>query len=165
MIICEWPQEVSLLSSSKVLTASHAGSDPRAGTPPSVIDHTEILRSVSLYYLSRSFSSSVFIYFQNPDSFGTSYTKAATDAPLLFSAFRYNVGFWPPAVVERVGNLVLYRSKWQYLAVSSFNLLPLHWSGETHALSADHDFGGHFPGIDNPPAVIDDLREIGSYWK
>jgi hypothetical protein len=29
---------------------------------------------------------------------------------------------------------------------------------------ADHDFGGHFPGLDNPPAMIADLRDIGRYW-
>lgn len=28
----------------------------------------------------------------------------------------------------------------------------------------DHEFGGHFPGLDNPPALIEDLREIGNYW-
>lgn len=39
------------------------------------------------------------------------YTKARTDAPLLFSAFKYNVGFWPPALVARTGNLVLYNSE------------------------------------------------------
>ncbi|KAK4496001.1 hypothetical protein PRZ48_013269 [Zasmidium cellare] len=113
-------------------------SDPRAGTPPSVITHNEILRSVSLYYLTQSFLSSVFIYFQNPEDFRTTYTKADTDAPLLFSSFKYNVGFWPREFVAKVGNLVFYNN---------------------------HDFGGHFPGLDNPPALIGDLREIGEYWK
>ncbi|OIW28330.1 alpha/beta-hydrolase [Coniochaeta ligniaria NRRL 30616] len=112
-------------------------SDPRAGTPPSLLNSNEILRSVSLYYLTRSFLSSVYIYFQNPHGFKSSYTKAQTDAPLLFSSFRYNVAFWPPALVEQVGNLVLYKN---------------------------HEFGGHFPGLDNPPALVDDLREIGNYW-
>jgi hypothetical protein len=28
----------------------------------------------------------------------------------------------------------------------------------------DHDFGGHFPGLDNPPALLHDLREIANYW-
>jgi len=112
-------------------------SDPRAGTPPSVIDHTEILRTVSLYYLTRSFVSSVFMYAQNQNGFKTTYTKAHTDAPLLFSAFKYNVGFWPPAKVAQVGNLVEYRN---------------------------HEFGGHFPGLDNPDALLEDLREIGTYW-
>lgn len=34
-----------------------------------------------------------------------------TDAPMLFSAFKYNVAFWPEELVERVGNLVYYQSK------------------------------------------------------
>lgn len=28
----------------------------------------------------------------------------------------------------------------------------------------DHEFGGHFPGLDNPPALLHDLREIADYW-
>ncbi|KAK1749663.1 Alpha/Beta hydrolase protein [Echria macrotheca] len=112
-------------------------SDPRAGTAPSVLDHNEILRSVSLFYLTKSITSSAYIYAQNANAFKTQYTKANTDAPLLFSAFKYNVGFWPPAKVAQVGNLVEYRN---------------------------HDFGGHFPGLDNPPALLEDLREIGTYW-
>lgn len=86
-------------------------SDPRQGTPPSTVTHNEILRAVSLYYLTHSFVSSAFIYAQNPNGFKLNYTKAHTDAPLLFSAFKYNVAFWPPALVAKVGNLVSYKSK------------------------------------------------------
>ena len=86
-------------------------SDPRQGTPPSVITSNEILRAVSLYYLTHTFVSSAFMYAQNPSGFKQNYTKANTDAPLLFSAFKYNVGFWPPALVAKVGNLVNYKSK------------------------------------------------------
>ncbi|KAK3615042.1 hypothetical protein LTR56_026844 [Elasticomyces elasticus] len=112
-------------------------SDPRQGTGPSLLTYNEILRSTSLYYLTRSFVSSVYVYFQNPHGFRTEYTKPATDAPMLFSAFGYNIGFWPRALVQKVGNLVSYRN---------------------------HEFGGHFAGLDNPPALIADLREIGEYW-
>ncbi|KAK3368428.1 Alpha/Beta hydrolase protein [Podospora didyma] len=112
-------------------------SDPRAGSSPSVLDHTELLTGVSLYYLTKSFVSSAFIYAQNQNGFRAQYTKATTDAPLLFSAFKYNVGFWPPAKVAEVGNLVKYQN---------------------------HDFGGHFPGLDNPSALLEDLREIATYW-
>ncbi|KAJ7310966.1 Alpha/Beta hydrolase protein, partial [Mycena albidolilacea] len=111
-------------------------SDPRAGTSPSVLDNTAILTSVSLYYLTDSFLSSVWIYAQNANAFKTVYTKAPTDAPLLFSLYEYNV-LWPEEYVAEVGNLV------------SYNV---------------HDFGGHFPGLDNPPALIDDLRDIGLYF-
>jgi hypothetical protein len=27
-----------------------------------------------------------------------------------------------------------------------------------------HDFGGHFAGLDNPPALIEDIREIAMYF-
>jgi hypothetical protein len=29
----------------------------------------------------------------------------------------------------------------------------------------DHEFGGHFAGLDNPPALIEDLSEIGNFWE
>lgn len=97
------------------LTQSNAdevpGSDPHAGTKPSVLTHKEILRSVSLYYLTKTFVSGVYIYAQNPNGFKSTYTKAQTDAPMLFSAFKYNPGFWVKDVVATVGNLVLYRSE------------------------------------------------------
>ncbi|PCG88131.1 Epoxide hydrolase [Penicillium occitanis (nom. inval.)] len=112
-------------------------SDPNAGQSPSVLTHNQILRSVSLYYLTECFASSVVLYQQNPNGFASVYTKANTDAPLLYSAFKYNVGFWPPAVVAKTGNLVLY---------------------------TNHESGGHFPGLDNPPALLEDLREIATYW-
>ncbi|PYH43014.1 uncharacterized protein BP01DRAFT_384960 [Aspergillus saccharolyticus JOP 1030-1] len=59
-------------------------------------------------------------------------------ARVLFSAFKYNLGFWPPALVAQTGNLVFYRN---------------------------HESGGHFPGPDNPVALLGDLREIRSYWE
>ncbi|KAJ7310939.1 Alpha/Beta hydrolase protein [Mycena albidolilacea] len=112
-------------------------SDPRAGTSPSVLDNTVILTSVSLYYLTDPSLSSVWIYAQNANAFETAYAKAPTDAPLLFSQYEYSV-LSPEEYVAEVGNLV------------SYNV---------------HDFGGHFPGLDNPPALIDDLRDIGLYFQ
>ncbi|KAF7357826.1 Epoxide hydrolase domain protein [Mycena venus] len=113
-------------------------SDPRAGTPPSVLNTTAMLTTVSLYYLTGSFLSSVWIYAQNPDGFRSVYTKALTDTPLLFSQYEYNVGLWPKEYVAKVGNLVSYKV---------------------------HDFGGHFAGLDNPPALIEDIRDMGPYFE
>ncbi|CAG8270903.1 unnamed protein product [Penicillium salamii] len=113
-------------------------SDPNAGHGPSLLSHNEILRSVSLYFLTETFASSVVIYAQNPHGFRSVYSKANNDAPLLFSAFKYNPGFWPPALVAKVGNLVYYKN---------------------------HEFGGHFPGVDNPDALLADLRQIGEFWE
>ncbi|KAJ6490831.1 Alpha/Beta hydrolase protein [Mycena sanguinolenta] len=111
-------------------------SDPNAGTPPSVLNNTAILISISLYYLTESFLSSVWIYAQNANRFKAEYSKAPTDAPMLFSQFEYNIAFWPEEWVAKVGNLVSYKF---------------------------HDFGGHFAGLDNPPALIEDIREMGLY--
>ncbi|KAJ6593146.1 Alpha/Beta hydrolase protein [Mycena capillaripes] len=113
-------------------------SDPRAGTPPSALDNTAILTSVSLYYLTESFLSSVWIYGQNPSAFRAAYTKAPTNAPLLFSQYEYNSAMWPKEFVAKIGNLVSYKF---------------------------HNFGGHFPGLDNPPAFIQDIRDIGLYFE
>ncbi|KAJ7618564.1 Alpha/Beta hydrolase protein [Roridomyces roridus] len=120
-------------------------SDPRAGTPPSVLDNTAILTSVSLYYLTHSFLSSVWIYPQNPNGFHTVYTPTPTDAPLLFSQYEFNVGFWPEEYVTKVGNLVSYKG---------------NWFDETDVEPLVHDFGGHFAGLDNPPALIEDIRDV-----
>ncbi|KAI1074501.1 Alpha/Beta hydrolase protein [Whalleya microplaca] len=112
-------------------------SDPRAGTGPSLITHHEILRHVSLYYLSESFLSSVYVYTQNAD-FVNKFKTPKTDAPFLYSAFKNNSWFWPRQLVETLGNLVWYKY---------------------------HEFGGHFPALDNPLALISDLREIANYWE
>ncbi|KAJ6507175.1 epoxide hydrolase 1 [Mycena vitilis] len=123
-------------------------SDPRAGTSPSVLNNTAILTSVSLYYLTESFLSSVWIYEQNHDGIRSAYPNSTvtTDAPLLFSQYKYNVGLWPKEYVAKVGNLVSYKA------------------AETDERVV-HDFGGHFAGLDNPPALIADIREIGLYFK
>jgi hypothetical protein len=74
-----------------------------------VLDNTAILTSVSLYHLTDSFLSSVWIYAQSANAFKTVYTKAPTNAPLLFSQYEYNVGLWPEEYVAKVGNLVSYK--------------------------------------------------------
>ncbi|KAJ6508076.1 Alpha/Beta hydrolase protein [Mycena vulgaris] len=113
-------------------------SDPRAGTPPSELNNTAILTLVSLYYLTDSFLSALWIYAQNPTGLRTVYTKAETNAPMLFSQYEYNIAMWPEEYVAKVGNLVSYKV---------------------------HDFGGHFAGLDNPPALIEDIREMGVYFE
>ncbi|KAF7367408.1 Epoxide hydrolase domain protein [Mycena sanguinolenta] len=114
------------------------GSDPRAGTPPSVLTHETLLTMVSLYYLTQTFQSSVWLYAQNPNTFASDYVKPATDAPMVFSLFEFDLMLWPKEYVERASNLVLYK---------------------------EHDFGGHFAGLDNPPAVIEDLHDLGLHFE
>ena len=89
------------------------GADIRAGQPPSLLTHNEILRSISLYYLTDSFMPSVYTYAQEPQfpyKEGI-YRRARTDAPMLVSYFKYVIGFWPEDVLRMMGNLVSYRSK------------------------------------------------------
>jgi hypothetical protein len=80
-------------------------SDPRRGTGPSVLNDTAILTGISLYYLSKSFLSSIWIYSQN--NLFPSYNVPKPSTPLGYSAFRFNLGY-PRAFVERVGNLTFY---------------------------------------------------------
>lgn len=79
-------------------------SDPRAGTPPSVLDSTAILTAASLYHLTHTSLSSAWIYSQN--SF-LPWPAAKVNKPLGFSAFRYNAGY-PRGYVERAGDVVFY---------------------------------------------------------
>lgn len=74
-----------------------------------MLTNTAILTSVSLYYLTKSFLSSVWIYAQNPNMFKSVYAKPPTDAPLLFSMYAYNPGLWPEEYVTKIGNLVSYK--------------------------------------------------------
>jgi hypothetical protein len=79
------------------------------------------------------------------------YTKAPTDAPLLFSQYEYNVALWPEEYVAKVGNLVSYKG---VLATR----IPL-----SELMRVVYDFGGHFAGLDNPPSVIEDIRDVAKY--
>ncbi|PNP45519.1 hypothetical protein TGAMA5MH_02742 [Trichoderma gamsii] len=115
-------------------------SDPRRGTGPSIVTNNEILRHVSMYYLTQTFDSAAFIYAQNPTGKGFLYTyrRARTNQPLLFSNFQWNMLFYPERLVATIGNLVYYNSV---------------------------EFGGHFPALENPPALADDIRMIGKYFR
>lgn len=91
-------------------------SDPHAGTAPSVLSHMSILTAVSLYYLTDSFMSAEYIYAQNPGILKSVYQKATTDAPLLFSNFKYNVMYWPAQYLKKAtGNLVYFKGSVLYL--------------------------------------------------
>lgn len=78
------------------------------------MSHREVLRHASLYYLTGTALSSVYTYASNPDHFQAAYNKALTDAPLLDTAFKYNIAFWSKKLMEQVGNLVRY--KCEYIA-------------------------------------------------
>ncbi|KAF7340147.1 Epoxide hydrolase domain protein [Mycena venus] len=111
---------------------------PALGPRPRCSPTRPSLTMVSLYTLTHTFQSSVWIYEQNPNGFSADYVKPATDAPMGYSLFEYELQFTPRDYVEKVaGKLVSYK---------------------------EHDFGGHFAGLDNPPALVEDLRELGLYF-
>jgi hypothetical protein len=100
-------------SKKQPLTRPRAGADPNAGTGVSLLNHNEILRSVTLTYLTNTFISSIYTYAQDTD---LPYIKgivnrAHTDAPMFVTFFKYSIGFWPESVLRLMGNLVQYRSK------------------------------------------------------
>jgi hypothetical protein len=107
-----------------VLTNASPGSDPRAlsGSIPSSLNNNTILSATSLYYLTDSFLSSVYTYAQNSDKFTAPYTKAKTDAPMLYTATKYNVAFWPEVLVETVGNLVQYHGRFLNMLLCVLNV-------------------------------------------
>ncbi|KAL6692291.1 hypothetical protein J3F84DRAFT_402106 [Trichoderma pleuroticola] len=107
-------------------------------TGPSFMTDNEILRHVSLYYLTQTFDSAAFVYAQNPDGFSHTYRTARSKQPLLYTNFRYNILFYPEKLVATIGNLVYYNKV---------------------------QFGGHFPGVDNPAALASDIRLSGKYFK
>ncbi|KAJ7579822.1 Alpha/Beta hydrolase protein [Mycena floridula] len=105
--------------------------------PNGELNTTDILTATSLYFLSQTFLSSNYIYAQNPNGFNQSHILAPTDAPILFGAYKWNIVYWPKEFVAKVGNLVVYN---------------------------EHEKGGHFQGLDNAEALIEDLREIAVYF-
>ncbi|KAL7931963.1 Alpha/Beta hydrolase protein [Trichoderma chlorosporum] len=113
-------------------------SDPRRGTGPSFMTDNEILRHVSMYYLTQTFDSAAFVYAQNPDGFSHTYRTAHGKQPLLFTQMYYNILFYPEKLVATVGNLVYYNTI---------------------------QFGGHFPAVDNPAALANDIQLIAKYFK
>jgi hypothetical protein len=39
---------------------------------------------------------------------------------------------------------------------------PVRYAGTNACV--EHEFGGHFPGLDNPAALVADIRELGGYY-
>ncbi|CAE6407356.1 unnamed protein product [Rhizoctonia solani] len=111
--------------------------DPLQGTPPSTLNNNTILTSVSLYYLARTFETSVNTYYQNPGEFWYSMRHAANRVPMGFAEYLYEYVYYPEFYLGEVGNLVFH---------------------------SVHDRGGHFSALDNPPAYIDDIRTMMGRW-
>lgn len=105
----------------------YAWSDPRGQ-----LTSRDVLTGVSLYYLTRTFLSSIFEYAHNPADYQPP-RKANTTAPLGYGHFKWDTGHWPRYYIAQFSNLVFYR---------------------------EHERGGHFPGMENPGAYVQDVRDF-----
>ncbi|CAE6450255.1 unnamed protein product [Rhizoctonia solani] len=112
-------------------------SDPQFGVSPSTITNNTILTEVSIYYLTRTFETAGNIYYQNPAVFSSTIIQATTNVSMGFASYYYDIQYYPQFYVAKIGNLVYY---------------------------ADHQRGGHFTGLDNPDALIGDLRKMMGQW-
>ncbi|CEL61479.1 Putative epoxide hydrolase OS=Stigmatella aurantiaca (strain DW4/3-1) GN=STAUR_4299 PE=3 SV=2 [Rhizoctonia solani AG-1 IB] len=111
--------------------------DPLMGSSPSTLTNNTIITTVSLYYLSQTFETSVNTYYQNPNEFPSVMRRAANNIPMGFASYRYEAQYYPQFYLSKIGNLVYY---------------------------SDHERGGHFSALDNPPAYLADLRNMMSRW-
>ncbi|EJD40184.1 alpha/beta-hydrolase [Auricularia subglabra TFB-10046 SS5] len=92
----------------------------------------DILTGVSLYFLTKSFLSSVFQYAHNPSPFEAP-RKSNNASPLGYGHFKWEMMHWPRYYIAQFGNLVFYR---------------------------EHEKGAHFPGTENPTEYVQDIRDF-----
>ncbi|KAJ4154418.1 hypothetical protein NW765_015175 [Fusarium oxysporum] len=96
----------------------------------------EILTSVSLYWLTDSFPTSIFPYRQrfDPDYPGAhDHPKWKISKPLGYSWFPFELAPIPVSWVKTTGNLVFWR---------------------------DHKRGGHFAALERPEELLKDFEEF-----
>ncbi|QRW20693.1 epoxide hydrolase [Rhizoctonia solani] len=113
------------------------GADPLIGVTHSTLDNNTILTSVSLYYLTRTFETTVNVYYQNQGQFTAVSRHAVNRVPMGFADYRYELQYYPEFYLQQVGNLVYH---------------------------SEHERGGHFGALDNPPAYVDDVRTMMGRW-
>ncbi|KAF8754530.1 alpha beta-hydrolase [Rhizoctonia solani] len=113
------------------------GADPLIGVTHSTLDNNTILTSVSLYYLTRTFETTVNVYYQNQGQFTAVSRHAVNRVPMGFADYRYELQYYPEFYLQQVGNLVYH---------------------------SEHRRGGHFGALDNPPAYVDDVRTMMGRW-
>ncbi|EJD49621.1 hypothetical protein AURDEDRAFT_182766 [Auricularia subglabra TFB-10046 SS5] len=102
--------------------------------PAHQLSDKSLLTIISLYYFTQSFASSCLPYRENTALFGAPPAKIG-DCVLGVSVFDHDILILPRYWIERWhrGKLVFYRK---------------------------HERGGHFPALDNPLALVEDLREM-----
>ncbi|KZV81616.1 alpha/beta-hydrolase [Exidia glandulosa HHB12029] len=127
------------LNDSPIGLLTYIGSKFYEWSDPTVFQPQDLIETVALYYLTRSFYTSVMIYHQSRDvtwdMVGNSHKwkVANPDNKLGFSNFPYEIGAAPEALFKGLANLVMYKI---------------------------HDVGGHFAALDEPTHFVFDIREL-----
>ncbi|KZW02821.1 alpha/beta-hydrolase [Exidia glandulosa HHB12029] len=93
-----------------------------------------LLTIISLYYLTHSFASSCLPYRENTALFGAPPAKI-TDSILGVSVFKHDILIFPRYWIEK-------------------------WHKKKLVFYRQHERGGHFPALDNPDALVADVREM-----
>ncbi|KAF8287350.1 alpha/beta-hydrolase [Clavulina sp. PMI_390] len=131
------------IASSPLSLLAYIGEKRLAWQDPSTFDLEDLLATVSIYYLTSTFQTSVMIYQQSRPAVMKMLSDRSgvrkIQIPMAFGAFPHEIEAPPRHWLARCGHLIQYRA---------------------------HDKGGHFPAVENPEALADDLRlfvQVG--WK
>ncbi|PAV18035.1 alpha beta-hydrolase [Pyrrhoderma noxium] len=129
------------IASSPFAIITYIGEKIHGWSDPNLVDPQDILDTSALYYLSRSFPTSVMMYNQA----GLEFLNLREPGKLLiknkfgFSAFPFELGGAPRSGIATVGPLAYYK---------------------------EHTSGGHFAALDVPKEFVEDLREFfGQNWR
>ena len=149
-------------------------SDPQFGVPPSTITNNTILTSVSIYYLTRTFETAESIYYQNAGDFQAGMRRAINQVPMGFASYQYELQYVvnSPSLISQgiqflqptsgtIPSFTLLRSATLSFILVSNLLLSVIISA--HILP-EHSRGGHFSALDNPPAYVQDIRDMMGKW-
>jgi len=130
------------IGSSPLALLAYIGEKILAWSDPSTLDLDDLLATVAIYWLTDSFHTSVMIYQQNTKQreiiSSREGTRGRMKSTIGYSAFPYEIGTSPRSWIAQCANLVQYNV---------------------------HQKGGHFPALDNPSALIGDVRSlVAAHW-
>ncbi|KAF8514096.1 alpha/beta-hydrolase [Hysterangium stoloniferum] len=133
------------ISTSPVALLTYIGEKMHSWSDPNTLDPLDVLDTVALYYLSQSFPTSVMIYNQSQllkeellDSSSSEDNRWKIGSKIGFTLFASPALASARASIKAVGPLVFYKER---------------------------SVGGHFPALDNPQGLVEDVREfVGGNW-
>ncbi|KIJ55643.1 hypothetical protein M422DRAFT_151860 [Sphaerobolus stellatus SS14] len=109
----------------------------RDWSDPSFVNVTYILSTASLYFLTGSFPTTLYVYAQNFPGFAPSDVKAVTSKPFGYATYQWEGVRHPKVFLEGLGNLTYYK---------------------------EHIEGGHFPFVELPEVYAQDIIEMMANW-